>query len=231
MRTVMARMRSALVLAVATVAGGFVSPATTRTGHLGVRLLVPMTAAPALALRSIPLARSSPTSHRCSPTSMGPPGRSGRRLGGRQPDAPAAPPRAGEQRAALSGYLLVGRWLLTWDGCSGTVVLLPSNCQLLSALNSLKVNPANFLPELTPVAVIAGGGLLACVLAVMWVGGSSETYYNCMTDVDFVFWVSETFWVLLGVLAVANAKADQFNLSIFLFACLSFDVCSHFCSL
>ena len=164
---------------------------------------------------------------------MGPPGRYGRRLGGRQPDAPAAPPRAGEQRAALSGYLLVGRWLLTWDGCSGTVVLLPSNCQLLWALNSLKVSPANFLPELPPVAVIAGGGLLACVLAVMWVGGSSETYYNLLYDFDvnFIFWVSETFWVLLGVLAVANAKADQFNLSIFLLACLSFDVCSHFCSL
>ena len=132
--SVMARMRSALVLAVATVAGGFVSPATTRTGHLGVRLLVPMTAAPALALRSIPLAHSSPTSHRCSPTSMGPPGRSGRRLGGRQPDAPAAPPRAGEQRAALSGYLLVGRWLLTWDGVVlGRLFCFPATvscCQL-----------------------------------------------------------------------------------------------------
>ena len=96
-------MRSALVLAVATVAGGFVGPATR---HLGGRLLVVvlMTASPALALRSIPLVRSSPTSHRCSPTSMGPPDRSGRRLGGRQPDEqpPAAQSRADEQRAALS---------------------------------------------------------------------------------------------------------------------------------
>ena len=96
-------MRSALVLAVATMAGGFVGPATR---HLGVRLLVVvlMTASPALALRSIPLVRSSPTSHRCSPTSMGPPDRSGRRLGGRQPDEqpPAAQSRADEQRAALS---------------------------------------------------------------------------------------------------------------------------------
>ena len=93
-------MRSALLLAVATVAGGFVGPATTRTRHLGVGLLVPITAVPALALRSIPPARSSPTSHRCSPTSMGPPGRSGRRLGGRQPDEqpPAVPPRTDEQQ-------------------------------------------------------------------------------------------------------------------------------------
>ena len=143
-------MRSALVLAVATVAGGFVSHATTRTGHLGVRLLVPMTAAPALALRSIPLVRSSPTSHRCSPTSMGPPDRSGRRLGGRQPDEqpPAARPRTDEERVALSRA----------DELPAT--LLPE-------------------PTPVSVIAIAGGGLLACVLAAMMLlgSGSSDSYY------------------------------------------------------
>ena len=114
-------------------------------------------ASPALALRSIPLARSSPTSRRCSPISLGPPDqppaapprtdeaappRSGRRLGGRQPEEqpPAAPPRTGEDEL-----------------------------------------PAILPPEPTPVSVIAiaGGGLLACVLAAMMLlgGGSSGTYY------------------------------------------------------
>jgi hypothetical protein len=112
---------------------------------------------PALALRSIPLARSSPTSRRCSPTSLGPPDqppaapprtdeaaqpRSGRRLGGRQPEEqpPAAPPRTDKDEL-----------------------------------------PAILPPEPTPVSVIAiaGGGLLACVLAAMMLlgGGSSGTYY------------------------------------------------------
>lgn len=114
-------------------------------------------ASPALALRSIPLARSSPTSRRCSPISLGPPDqppaapprtdeaappRSGRRLGGRQPEEqpPAAPPRTDEDKL-----------------------------------------PAILPPEPTPVSVIAiaGGGLLACVLAAMMLlgGGSSGTYY------------------------------------------------------
>ena len=120
-----------------------------------VALLV--AASPALALRSIPLARSSPTSRRCSPISLGPPDqppaapprtdeaappRSGRRLGGRQPEEqpPAAPPRTDEDEL-----------------------------------------PAILPPEPTPVSVIAiaGGGLLACVLAAMMLlgGGSSGTYY------------------------------------------------------
>ena len=122
---------------------------------LFVALLV--AASPALALRSIPLARSSPTSRRCSPISLGPPDqppaapprtdeaappRSGRRLGGRQPEEqpPAAPPRTDEDKL-----------------------------------------PAILPPEPTPVSVIAiaGGGLLACVLAAMMLlgGGSSGTYY------------------------------------------------------
>ena len=117
---------------------------------LVLRLMLVMTAAvPALALRSIPLARASPTSHRCSPTSMGPPDRSGRRLGGRQPDEqpPAAPPRTDEERAALSRA----------DELPDT--LLPE-------------------PTPVAVIAIAGGGLLACVLAAMMLlGGGGDTYY------------------------------------------------------
>ena len=113
-------------------------------------LLVMMAASPALALRSIPLVRSSPTSHRCSPTSMGPPDRSGRRLGGRQPDEqpPAARPRTDEERVALSRA----------DELPAT--LLPE-------------------PTPVSVIAIAGGGLLACVLAAMMLlgSGSSDSYY------------------------------------------------------
>ena len=64
--------------------------------------LVLITAAPALALRSVPLANSSPASHRCSLRCMGPPDRSGRRVGGRFEEQPAAaPPRTDELPATL----------------------------------------------------------------------------------------------------------------------------------
>ena len=152
-------MRSALVLAVAMVAGGFVSPATTRTRHLGVGLLVPITAVPALALRSIPLARSSPTSHRCSPTSMGPPDRSGRRLGGRKPDEqpPAAQPRADEQRAALSRA----------DELPATFRAI-TRYGYQDLLGEMATSMATLLPEPTAVIAFAGGILRACVqLAAM----------------------------------------------------------------
>ena len=109
-------------------------------------LLFMMAASPALALRL----RSSLTSHRCSPISMGPPDRSGRRLGGRQPDEqpPAARPRTDEERVALSRA----------DELPAT--LLPE-------------------PTPVSVIAIAGGGLLACVLAAMMLlgSGSSDSYY------------------------------------------------------
>ena len=167
-------MRSALVLAVATaVAGGFVSPATTRTGHLGVRLLVPMTAAPALALRSIPLARSSPTSHRCSPTSMGPPDRSGRRLGGRKPEEqpPAAPPRADEPRAALSRA----------DELPATFRAI-TRYGYKDLLGEMATSMATLLPEPTAVIAFAGGLLLACVQLAAMLLLAYAIYYSSNFD-------------------------------------------------
>ncbi len=81
---------------------------------------------------------------------MGPPDRSGRRLGGRQPDEqpPAARPRTDEERVALSRA----------DELPAT--LLPE-------------------PTPVSVIAIAGGGLLACVLAAMMLlgSGSSDSYY------------------------------------------------------
>ena len=69
--------------------------------------LVLITAAPALALRSVPLAHSSPASHHCSLTCMGPPDRSGRRVGGRFEEQPAAaPPRTDERTGELPATLL-----------------------------------------------------------------------------------------------------------------------------
>ena len=120
-----------------------------RSTMFAVSSMLVSLSSPAVALRSIPLARSSPTSHRCSPTSMGPPDRSGRRLGGRQPDErpPAAPPLTDEERAALSRANEL------------PATLLPE-------------------PTPVSVIAIAGGGLLACVLAAMMLlGGGSTSYY------------------------------------------------------
>ena len=64
---------------------------------------------------------------------------------------------------------------------------------------------------------------------ISWGNLLSETFWVLLID-----WYEEPInqlWALLGVLVVANAKAEKFNYFIFLFACLSYDLFSRFCLL